>query len=134
MLSTMIAFRELVKIAPYDGNETGGIVYKSDADYQILPIPSLRPSEDTYIIGVKKFHALRRKMGNNFCGVIHTHPNGPAGASDRDIAIAIKNTKHVRYVWHPRSGTLTQYNGISSTSHHVNVPLWFRIASLILFY
>ena len=51
-----------------------------------------------------------KREGVRVVGSIHSHPYGPTGPSDLDLAIAKKlGTNELRAVWHPGSGSLTFY-------------------------
>ena len=106
---------------------------------EIWPTPSLRPDGVSYRIGRQAWGDARAKAEEaemTLLGSIHSHPNGPPGPSEKDLALArhLRSDDHVRATWHPRSSTLTLYgpDGIIS-QQTIPRPWWHRLLAPILF-
>lgn len=134
----MFGYKDLKCLIDLEGNETCGFVVKDGVGVEMWKTPSLRPSPDSYSIGKNAWRNANiraKKEQKKIIGTIHTHPNGPIGPSDKDIQVARKlRNGEIRLVWHPSSGTLTQYGkqGIIEQSV-IKIPL-LMIPVLKLFF
>ena len=134
-----IGFEHLRPLVGFDGNEACGfLIADGEAIIDVWPTPSLRPSSTFYSIGRNAWIAAHRRAAANgvrVVGSIHTHPDGPRGPSELDLAIA-RRLRHgeLRAVWHPRSGTLTLYSrqGIIATTV-IPRPWWLRLIAPLFF-
>ena len=135
----ILTFEQVRPLIDWNGNECCGfIISRSLPTVAIWPVPSLKPSEDSYSIGHKAWQEAQtraKREGYVILGTIHTHPNGPEGPSEKDLEIAshLRNSE-IRMVWHPLSSVLTIYDksGIIQTNH-VEVPRWFKEEARLIF-
>jgi hypothetical protein len=128
-------FNALRPLVSYEGHEGCGFL---TADGQLWPTPSQKPSPVSYSIGRAAWNAARGRAlveGTTLIGSLHTHPDGPDGPSEKDLAIARRLRRgEIRQVWHPRSGLLTTYDrsGVVGKAT-VQRPIWFRALAWLAF-
>ncbi len=135
-LLSQIGFRDLRPLLRPPWHEgCGFLVRDAGGRIAVWPVPSLTPAPDRYAIGKAAWVQANRRAQHTGCailGTIHTHPEGPEGPSERDLAIARRlPVTELRMVWYPRGGHLTLYNrtGILATTA-IPAPWAWRVMAI----